>query len=68
MFYSKGNRPEMKKPLSPVYLPAQLSAFSRSTRETYLAGTYISIARIPTFSGRDACMVGIGPKPNALAT
>ena len=42
--------------LIPVYLPVQLSAFSRSERETYLEGTYISIARIPTFSGRDDCI------------
>jgi hypothetical protein len=36
-----------------VYFPEQLSAVSSSDSGTYLAGKYISIARIPTFSGRE---------------
>lgn len=40
-----------------MYFPEQLSAVSSSDRGTYLAGKYISIARIPTFSGRDWDMI-----------
>lgn len=40
-----------------MYLPEQLSASSSSVRGTNLEGKYISMARIPTLSGRDALIL-----------